>query len=117
MTTLPVDEEDVAAVLALLRASEQRHGPLRTMALAAAQVRAGAGYLAGWLGPSVTAEILLEEANRVVEAAAAGIAVPNAGERPSPRPLSHHLARAAAWSAGLFAAFLLGFGVSGLALG
>lgn len=117
MTTVPIDEEDVAAALAGVEALEQRHGPLRTIELTAAQLRADARYLAGWMGPSVTAEILLKEANRVVDEAAAGIAVPNADERASPKPLSRQLARAAAWSASLLGAFLLGFGVSGLALG
>ena len=76
MTSIQILSKDTSAASSSLARLQQQHGAPRTIELAAAQIRADASYLARWTGPSAAAEVLAQEAQRIVTEAAAELAAP-----------------------------------------
>lgn len=121
MTSIQILPKDTTAASTSLARLQQQHGAPRTLELAAAQIRADASYLARWTGPSAAAEVLAQEAHRIVTEAAAELAAPGAeAKRSAHRGRRRRLlsvGRVAAWSVGTVTGLVLGLGISALALG
>lgn len=121
MTSIQILPKDTTAASTSLARLQQQHGAPRTLELAAAQIRADASYLARWAGPSAAAEVLAQEAHRIVTEAAAELAAPGAEtKRAVHRGRRRRLlsvGRVAAWSVGTITGLALGLGISALALG
>lgn len=119
--SIQISPEDTMAASRSLALLQRKHGHGRALELALAQIRVDAAYLARWTGPSAAAQVLAEEAHRVVTEAATQLAAPPEAPRQSAdrgkqrRQLT--VGRAAAWSTGILTGFALGLGVSGWALG
>ena len=116
MTIVNIREDDVEMALGELEGVARRHGSARAMELAAAQARANGMYIERLAGPSVAAEVLNREAQRLITEAAAALAVPSSPAAIRDQNLTRKLAQAATWTVGLLGGFLLGYGISTLGL-
>ena len=118
MISIPIFAEDTEQAATSLERLQHKRGAPRTLELAAAQIRADADYLAQWVGPAAAADVLEQEARRVVTEAAAELAAPEPDPSyPAERRRRRHLmtaGRAGAWSIGILTGFALGLGVSAL---